>query len=137
MIDWFFAYGTLRRGAPMHGLLADRARYVGAASAPGRLLDLGDFPALAGPARAGDRVAGELFAIADEDADALLDVLDRYEGRSFARERATVQGPEGLVSAWLYRWLGDPDGRAVVPGGDYLALGRLRPAPPDPGGGRP
>jgi len=136
MTDWFFAYGTLRRGAPMHGLLADRARYVGAASAPGRLLDLGDFPALAGPAGPADRVAGELFAIAEEDAGALLDVLDRYEGRSFARERETVEGPEGPVSAWLYRWRGDPDGWAVVPGGDYLALRRV-PAPPAPGGDRP
>ena len=115
-----FTYGTLRRGAPMHGLLDGHCHWIGAASAPGRLLDLGDFPALVAPRRKGERVQGEIYAVIDA-AEVLLDTLDRYEGSRFARELETVQGPQGEVQAWLYRWLGDPRGRTVVTSGDYLA----------------
>lgn len=124
-----FVYGTLRRGAAMHGLLEGRVRYVGPARVAGRLLDLGAFPALATPADPEDRVRGDLFAIAAATRDVLLDTLDRYEGDRFERERAVVEGPSGETEAWLYRWRGDPTGRRQIPGGDYLAastLGRLR-----------
>ncbi len=115
-----FAYGTLRRGAPMPGLIEGRATWVGPADAPGRLVDLGAFPGLVAPHSRADRVVGDLFALEAEYAAALLDALDRYEGASFRRESATVHGPHGEVEAWLYRWTGDVRGRRVVSGGDYL-----------------
>jgi gamma-glutamylcyclotransferase (GGCT)/AIG2-like uncharacterized protein YtfP len=124
-----FVYGTLRRGAAMHGLLEGRVRYVGPARVAGRLLDLGAFPALAVAVDPGERVQGDLFAIAAATRDVLLDTLDRYEGDRFERERALVEGPSGETEAWLYRWRGDPRGRRLISGGDYLAAsmpGRLR-----------
>lgn len=125
MAEHLFVYGTLRSGAPMHGLIEGRVRALGPAVAPGRLLDLGDFPALAPPAGADDRVRGELYRIEAGEAESLLDSLDRYEGRSFSRERVRVAGPDGPVAAWLYLWRGDPRGRRIVPGGDYLAAGSV------------
>jgi len=116
-----FAYGTLRRGAPMHGLLEGRTRWIGPASVAGRLLDLGAFPGLVAPAAPGDRVHGDLFAIAEAQRDELLDALDRYEGASFERVEETVDGPDGPARAWLYVYCGEVDGHPVVAGGDYLA----------------
>ena len=116
-----FAYGTLRRGAPMHGLLEGRTRWIGPASVAGRLVDLGAFPGLVSPAAPGDRVHGDLFAIAEAQRVELLDALDRYEGASFERREQMVEGPDGPTLAWLYLYRGEVDDRAVVAGGDYLA----------------
>lgn len=115
-----FVYGTLRRGAPMHGLIERRAVWLGAGRVAGRLLDLGAFPGMVAASAPGDRVVGELYAIAAADGVALLDALDRYEGASFERVCATVEGPEGPVDAWLYVYRGDSRGRPAVPGDDYL-----------------
>lgn len=121
MSELFFAYGTLRPGATMHALIEGRVTVLGAATAPGRLVDLGHFPGLVDALAPDDRVLGELCEIPGADAAALLDVLDRYEGESFERVRRTVQGPSGAAEAWVYRWRGDPSGRPAIPGGDYLA----------------
>jgi len=115
-----FAYGTLRRGAPMHDLLDGRVTWLGPASVPGRLVDLGAFPGLVPAQAAGERVRGDLYAIAVDHRDALLDALDRYEGASFERVRQVVAGPDGPAEAWLYAYRGDTSG-CRVPSGDYLA----------------
>jgi len=116
-----FTYGTLRRGAPMHGLLEGRTTWIGPASVAGRLVDLGAFPGLIAAAAPGDRVHGDLFAIAEAQCEELLDTLDRYEGASFERVEHTVDGPDGPARAWLYLWRGEVEGHPVVAGGDYLA----------------
>jgi gamma-glutamylcyclotransferase (GGCT)/AIG2-like uncharacterized protein YtfP len=116
-----FAYGTLRRGAPMHELIEGRATWLGPASAAGRLVDLGAFPGLVPAQRPGDRVHGDLFAIADAQREELLDALDRYEGASFERVQQAVDGPGGSALAWLYAYRGAADGCTVVASGDYLA----------------
>jgi len=116
-----FAYGTLRRGAPMHGLLEGRATWIGPASIAGRLVDLGAFPGLVPAQAPGDRVHGDLFSIAEAQGDELLAALDRYEGESFERVEQTVDGPEGPARAWLYVWRGEVEGHPVVADGDYLA----------------
>ena len=115
-----FAYGTLRRGAPMHGLLEDRVTWIGRASAAGRLVDLGAFPGLVPALARGDRVQGDLFAVADAQRAELFDVLDRYEGASFERVELAVEGPEGSAIAWVYAYRGAFDGGSVIEGGDYL-----------------
>jgi gamma-glutamylcyclotransferase (GGCT)/AIG2-like uncharacterized protein YtfP len=119
-----FAYGTLRRGAPMHKLIEGRVSWLGPASAAGCLVDLGAFPGLVPAQGPGDRVYGDLFAIADAQREELLDVLDRYEGASFERVQQAVDGPGGLALAWLYAYRGAADGCTVVASGDYLAGGR-------------
>jgi gamma-glutamylcyclotransferase (GGCT)/AIG2-like uncharacterized protein YtfP len=116
-----FVYGTLRRGAPMHGLIEGRATWLGRASTAGRLLDLGAFPGLVPAPGSGERVHGDLFAIGEASRDELLDALDRYEGASFERVQQEVDGPDGRVVAWLYLYRGAVDGCAVVAGGDYLS----------------
>ena len=116
-----FAYGTLRRGAPMHDLLADRATWLGPASAAGRLVDLGAFPGVVPAQEPGDRVHGDLFAIADAQREQLLDALDRYEGASFGRVEQAVLGLDGPAIAWIYAYRGAVDGCRVVASGDYLA----------------
>ena len=121
VVSVLFAYGTLRRGAPMHGLLEGRTTWLGRASAAGRLLDLGAFPGLVPAQRPGEIVYGDLFAIAEAQREALLDALDRYEGESFERVVQTVEGPDGPARAWLYVYRGEVDGRPVVASGDYLA----------------
>jgi gamma-glutamylcyclotransferase (GGCT)/AIG2-like uncharacterized protein YtfP len=115
-----FAYGTLRRGAPMHGLLEGRVTWLGRASAAGRLVDLGAFPGLVPPCDPADRVLGDLFAIAEAQHDALLDALDRYEGASFERVQQPVLGPDGPALAWVYAYRGAIDGCRVIASGDYL-----------------
>ena len=116
-----FAYGTLRRGAPMYGLLEGRTTWIGPARAAGRLLDLGAFPGLVPAIGPDDRVHGDLFAIPDAERGALLDALDRYEGASFERVQQSVEGPSGPTLAWLYTYRGAVDGFPVLVGGDYLS----------------
>ncbi len=128
-VSILFAYGTLRRGAPMHGLLEGRTTWLGLASVAGRLVDLGAFPGLVLALEPGDRVQGDLFAIADAEREELLDALDRYEGASFERVQQAIEGPEGPVLAWLYAYRGEVDGRPVVAGGDYLAVVQPTSAP--------
>jgi len=117
-----FAYGTLRRGAPMHGLIEERVRWVGPARAPGKLIDLGSFPALIPPRSRRDEVHGDLFEFEPGDAEALLDALDRYEGERFRRESVRVVGRNGEVDAWLYRYVGDARAGRAIHGGDYLGV---------------
>ena len=116
-----FAYGTLRRGAPMHGLLEGRTTWIGPASVAGRLVDLGAFPGLVAAETPGERVQGDLFEIAQAQSGELLDALDRYEGESFERVVQAVDGPHGPARAWLYVYRGDVRDRPIVAGGDYLA----------------
>lgn len=61
-----FVYGTLRRGAPMHALIASDARLVGPATLAGRLYDLGAYPAFTDRESKRDVVRGELYELAPE-----------------------------------------------------------------------
>jgi gamma-glutamylaminecyclotransferase len=78
-----FVYGSLKRGRRHHAELRG-ARCAGLArTAPAyRLLDAGDYPALAAGSRS---IEGELYEVTD----ALLVELDRFEGDGY--ERAPVR----------------------------------------------
>ena len=126
MRQYLFVYGTLRRGArnSRTDLLERGARLIGAATIPGRLVDLGDYPGLLRPARPEDRVQGEVYRL---ERPGLLQRIDEYEG--CGRECATgfrrVMAPAVLESgktlrAWTYRYEGPvPPGR-IIATGDYL-----------------
>ncbi len=103
----------------MHALLEPGAGWAGAARMRGRLYDLGAFPGLA-QGRRGDWVQGELYRIS---APALLDALDRYEGRAFRRvvREALCADDDTPVSAWVYLFAGPLRGRRRIASGDYLA----------------
>lgn len=117
----FFAYGTLRRFAPMHSLLAAEAHYLGIATYRARLLDLGDFPGVVAPASARDVVVGELFLVRAEVATEVLARLDRYEGKTFLRREVPVRTEDAReLIAWVYHYGGDPARGRRVASGDWL-----------------
>src|SRR5947209_16498275 len=74
-----FVYGTLRRISkhPMARFLAERAKFIGEATVPGRLYYLGRFPGMTEAEAAGETVVGDVYELASEEA---LAELDRYEG---------------------------------------------------------
>jgi gamma-glutamylcyclotransferase (GGCT)/AIG2-like uncharacterized protein YtfP len=116
-----FVYGTLRRGATMHALLEPGAEWVGPARMRGRLYDLGAFP---GFAAGGWRefVQGELYRLVAPDSDALLETLDRYEGRAFRRVVREALCADGApLPAFVYLFAGSLRGRRRIASGDYVA----------------
>jgi gamma-glutamylcyclotransferase (GGCT)/AIG2-like uncharacterized protein YtfP len=116
-----FAYGTLRRNAPMHALIQDATRYLGRASFSGKLFDLGAYPAVTDGDRRRDVVHGELYELPGEGRQELLDSLDRYEGRSFERVQREVVCQDGsVVLAFLYLFRGNLASARRVRSGDYL-----------------
>jgi len=106
-----FVYGTLKRSARgnPHELLGD-AKFLNTASISGELYDLGSYPGVYRNGGSGQRVFGELFALADSTVDRSLKVLDRYEGSDFVRKRVYVTLPDGRRRmAWAYTLRERPD----------------------------
>ncbi|MCL4795102.1 MAG: gamma-glutamylcyclotransferase [Bryobacteraceae bacterium] len=114
-MDRLFAYGTLRSGGPRHAVLrrARPARVV-EAWAPGRLLDLGEYPGLI---EGRGRVAGELFEF--DSLEALLPLLDEIEGARFRRAQIVVETAAGEFTAWAYLWAGPRGAGPVIASGDW------------------
>src|SRR5262249_5270156 len=80
MSQYLFAYGTLRPGLATaeSADLVRRMLWLGAASVPGRLYDLGDYPGAVLDPKGDGKVIGEVFQLPD-DGEALA-ALDAYEG---------------------------------------------------------
>ncbi len=117
-----FVYGTLRSesGHPMARRLFARARLVGKGRVPGRLYDLGWYPAAMFDEREKRHILGDVFALPDAK---LLAELDAYESgdRNYRRLplRVALLGG-GTVSAWAYGVAKPPNAR-VIPSGDFVA----------------
>jgi gamma-glutamylcyclotransferase (GGCT)/AIG2-like uncharacterized protein YtfP len=98
-----FAYGTLRdplqrdvilRGAP--------TRALGAATTPGTLYDLGNYPGLV-LGTPDERVPGVLIELPDESALMRLDTYEEVAAGLFTRRRTMVRlDRDGDVEAWVY-----------------------------------
>jgi gamma-glutamylcyclotransferase (GGCT)/AIG2-like uncharacterized protein YtfP len=125
-----FVYGTLRRGsaALMAEVLAGEATYVGEATVSGVLYDTGAFPACVPASNASQRVHGDVFAMRDDSASALLAQLDQYEGFSpderfgslFVRQYARVRFDDGSEElAWIYRFNASLERARLIPSGDW------------------
>jgi gamma-glutamylcyclotransferase (GGCT)/AIG2-like uncharacterized protein YtfP len=116
--DYLFVYGTLRRGSgnQFARLLAEQARFAGAARVRGRLYDFGRYPG----ARPEDgSIAGELFQF--DASSKLLATLDDYEGPEYERAIVTSQTEDGLpVDCWIYWYVGADPGQFIA-AGDWLA----------------
>jgi len=109
-----FAYGTLMRGYPLHGVLARGATLVSTGSVRGCLLDLRGYPGLIAGA---GRVQGEVYRLDDPE---LLPVLDGEEGYNFVRRRGIVTLAGGRrARVWLYRYRGPRERAMPIPDGDY------------------
>jgi len=87
-----FVYGSLKRGRRHHAELRG-ARFAGVArTAPEyRLLDLGEYPALAAGSRS---IEGELYAVTES----LLAELDRFEGDDYRRAAVRLDGGGSAVA---------------------------------------
>ena len=117
-----FVYGTLMRGCSRHHYLSD-GQFDGEATTDGRLISLGEYPALIEGA---GTIHGELYTF--EDLPAALDVLDDVEefdpanpeGSEFVRDARRVRLGDGTeLSAWLYVY-NQPRGSApIIPSGDW------------------
>ena len=121
-----FVYGTLRAfvATPEGGRLRRESCLVGYARVAGRLYDLGRYPGLTEPRRAGEWVTGEIYRLRTPRI--TLRALDRYElgarpvSARFARERAMATVARGSRRrVWVYRFLGPVRAERRIAGGDY------------------
>ena len=120
-------YGTLMSGHGRAGALEDLATLVGPCRLRGDLYAVGTaFPAL----RPGEgEVKGEIWEVADENVERLLQRTDAIEGYTEGREdhsmyvRRHVQlvEPAG-AEAWTYVWNRSMDHLTFIPSGDWRAF---------------
>jgi gamma-glutamylcyclotransferase (GGCT)/AIG2-like uncharacterized protein YtfP len=125
-----FVYGSLMSSArhPMGERLRREARLLGRATLQGRLYKLSWYPGAVDTPDAGERVHGELYALAEPSR--TLAWLDRYEGiapgRTHSAEYERVERPVRLdggaeLAAWVYLYRGDVAGLSAVPDGRWVA----------------
>ncbi len=119
-----FVYGTLMRGELRERAI--RARKIEHASAPGRLLHLGEYPGLV--PSSDRRVRGELVELDDpERALGELDAIEAFlgygaRGSLYRRVLIDARTDEGSTArAWTYRYLGAIDGVPEIASGDWRA----------------
>ena len=95
MSDLLFVYGTLRRRCrhPMAAWLAARATFLGEATTPGQLYDLGHFPGATPAESADDWLFGDLYDLGpNPETWAELDLYENGESPSPAYfERRVVE----------------------------------------------
>jgi gamma-glutamylcyclotransferase (GGCT)/AIG2-like uncharacterized protein YtfP len=118
-----FVYGTLRAESdhPMARRLCLQARHVGKGSAPGRLYDLGWYPAAMFDAGEKRQVVGDVFAL--RPGSRLLAELDAYESGdpNYVRTQLEVTLAAGsTVMAWAYGVSKAPNAR-LIQSGDFIA----------------
>jgi gamma-glutamylcyclotransferase (GGCT)/AIG2-like uncharacterized protein YtfP len=117
-----FVYGTLRPfvDIEMAKWLRRNARYLGPATTPGRLYDLGAYPGMKAARGRRERVVGDVYRVADA---RVFRVLDRYEAK-FVRERCVVRlAGRRRRLAWTYRYRYCVTNAARIASGDYRELG--------------
>jgi gamma-glutamylcyclotransferase (GGCT)/AIG2-like uncharacterized protein YtfP len=120
--DLLAAYGLLRPAASGLDRLGVRGRIepVGACPIPGRLIDLGDYPALIG----GEGVVqGDLLRLLDDEVGAIFDDFEDFDPGApatsvYVRERVRLSAP--ALEAWVYIWNGSETAGPVVASGDWL-----------------
>jgi gamma-glutamylcyclotransferase (GGCT)/AIG2-like uncharacterized protein YtfP len=108
-----FAYGTLKDPDFLASVVGPRAqcRLIGRGTIPGRLYDVGAYPALRPGAGPGDGVPGVLWEIDGDDALARLDEFEDVAGGVYARARCDVRMDDGRSEpAWVYVYALSVDG---------------------------
>lgn len=130
--DYLFAYGTLRPGfAPREvaGLFRRIIR-IGAASVPGRLYNLGDYPGAILDPNSEAKIIGEIFQL-PTDVETLA-ALDAYEGVDpadpaaslFARRKCdALLNDGGQLECWVYEYNREIAPSTLIEGGDYSKMG--------------
>lgn len=117
-----FVYGTLMRGLSRHHYMSD-GHFEGEASIKGRLISLGEYPALLDGA---DTVRGELYSF--DDLPVALDVLDDVEnfdpanpeGSEYVRDARSVRRDDCTdILAWVYVYNFATGSAPIIPSGDW------------------
>jgi gamma-glutamylcyclotransferase (GGCT)/AIG2-like uncharacterized protein YtfP len=130
MPSHLFVYGTLlpELAAPARRELLGRCARVGRGSLPGRLYDLGRYPALILDSGGPGRVVGQVLRL-PEHGD-VLGELDGYEafdpadpaGSLYLRLAQEVELDDGTrLACWVYVYNRDPGQAPLIPDGDYLS----------------
>jgi gamma-glutamylcyclotransferase (GGCT)/AIG2-like uncharacterized protein YtfP len=139
MPDHLFVYGSLRPALAPSSVqpLLERMVPLGPASIPGRLYDLGLYPAALLDPAAETCILGEVFRLPD--ARAMLAALDAYEDFDPADPAASlylrVRHPATLADGsqllcWVYVYTLAPQNAVLIPDGDYVRWRTLRPTSP-------
>jgi gamma-glutamylcyclotransferase (GGCT)/AIG2-like uncharacterized protein YtfP len=98
------------------------ARYLGPATARGRLYDLGAYPGMRAARGRGEHVVGDVYRVSRPE---VFRVLDRYErgagGKArFVREPCVVRFARGgRTCGWVYRYRYAVVNAARIASGDY------------------
>lgn len=122
-----FVYGTLRRSASgAHHPLLGRAAFAGNASWRGRLYLVADYPGAVPDDTCGAGVGGELYLLADPEAD--LAALDAYEecGPAYGPDAEYVRSVTRVTladasvrEAWIYLYNRPVEGLERLESGDF------------------
>ncbi|MEE2692690.1 MAG: gamma-glutamylcyclotransferase family protein [Pseudomonadota bacterium] len=129
--DFLFVYGTLRaeRDDALAKRLREEASLIGVGAMQGLLYRIDWYPGAVDSANEADLVYGDLYSLSPTSQ--LLKELDVYEGcgeddprpHEYRREKRSVRFGDRRFSAWVYLYNWSLDGKAVIPGGDFLADG--------------
>lgn len=128
-----FVYGTLMRdyGGEWSGRLAQMGECLGRGTVAGRLYMVSWYPGLVEPDGDGQRVAGEVWRLADPGA--AWPVLDEYEGvipgapdvSRYRREAVEVVMDDGSATTCQTYILNYPvDDLELIPSGDFRDVPR-------------
>lgn len=118
-----FVYGTLRVGSdhPMAERLQSWATHVGMGRVPGRLYDMGWYPAALFDENETRNIVGDVFAFGSDGR--LLAELDAYEAGdpNYTRSPLLVRLFNGdELAAWAYS-VHNPPYTRLIPGGDFIS----------------
>ena len=118
-----FVYGTLRFESdhPMARRLRTQARYIGKGRVPGRLYDLGSYPAGVFDASEKRRIVGDVFALKPDSK--VLAEMDAYEGTDPLYKRTVLEvklATGGTIEAWAYG-VNPPPRARLITSGDFIA----------------
>jgi gamma-glutamylcyclotransferase (GGCT)/AIG2-like uncharacterized protein YtfP len=124
-----FVYGTLRPGSghPMARRLRAQARHVGKGNLPGRLYDMGWYPAGIHDHAEKRRIVGDVYALKPDSR--LLAELDTYEAIGVYYKRVPVNvklATGGTVQAWAYLYFAESPRVGLIVSGDFIAHRNLR-----------
>jgi gamma-glutamylcyclotransferase (GGCT)/AIG2-like uncharacterized protein YtfP len=124
-----FVYGTMMRGEPNHGVVRRMGPLqILLAETPGRLIDVGGYPAFLPPTGPDQWVQGELVTIPHQRIRPIFLEADQLEGAFppppggplFRRERCRAGFYDGdSEEAWLYAWTRASAGFPPIPSGDW------------------
>jgi len=122
-----FIYGTLKRGASNHAVLADQTFLGEATTVPGyRLFVVADYPGLVKDPTDRRGVQGEIWSVSRE----ALRRLDDFEGvpeKLYRRSLVDLAAPDNQTAVETYFYLRNTRGRRPIISGIWPTNGQLIP----------